>query len=142
MVDNVVMIKNSKNFRSHCPINFLLETVGDKWSLLIIRDLMFKGKRSYGDFLTSAEKISTNILADRLQKLEAHELVVKSVDETNRARQIYRLTTKGKDLLPLMLEITLWSARHDSFSNAPQGFLQALQGDRQDTINKILAGLE
>jgi len=117
------MERNSEHCRSNCPINFVLETFGDKWTLLIVRDLMFKEKRTYNEFLQSDEKISTNILADRLRKLEEHEIVTKAVAPDNRSKIIYSLTTKGKDLLPVMLEITAWSAKHDTATNTPESFM-------------------
>ncbi|PKM31087.1 MAG: transcriptional regulator [Gammaproteobacteria bacterium HGW-Gammaproteobacteria-11] len=123
--------------RSHCPINYALESFGDKWTLLIIRDLMFKAKQSYGDFLSSDEKISTNILADRLKRLEALEIVAKGVNDTNRAKVIYSLTPKGRDLLPIMLEITQWSGKYYAQNNAPKPFLNRLENDKQRLIEEI-----
>lgn len=125
------MLQNSENCRSNCPINFLLETFGDKWTLLIVRDLMFKEKRYYGDFLQSAEGISTNILAERLKRLELNGVVTKSEDPKNKLKHIYSLTDKGKDLLPVMLEITAWSAKYDSLTNTPPEFVAQLKADKE-----------
>lgn len=136
------MATDSSLCRSHCPINFVLETLGDKWSLLVVRDLMFKGKRHYGEFLASDEGISTNILADRLQRLEQNEVIHRERDPENHSKWIYRLTDKGKDLLPVMLEITAWSGRHDAKTNAPSPLLKALDGDRGPLIAKILSDLD
>lgn len=133
------MSQSSVSCRSHCPINFMLETFGDRWTLLIVRDLMFKGKRSYGEFLDSEEGISTNILADRLKRLEQGGVIEKSVDPANKSRLFYRLTAKGLDLLPVMLEVTAWSARHDSLSNTPPAFLQAYEADRAGLIAALRA---
>lgn len=133
------MTQTSANCRSHCPINFLLETFGDRWTLLVVRDLMFKGKRSYGEFLASEEGISTNILADRLKRLEEGGIVEKSVDPTNKSRLFYHLTAKGLDLLPVMLEVTAWSARHDSLGNTPTDFLPAFKSDRDGLIAALRA---
>lgn len=132
---------DSSECRSHCPINFVLETFGDRWTLLIVRDLMFKGKRSYGEFLASAENISTNILAERLKRLEAHGIIEKRVAPDNRSKLIYSLTSKGKDLLPIMLEITAWSAKHDALSNAPDTFLDDHRERRDALIASILSSL-
>lgn len=128
---------NSKNLRSHCPINFILETLGDKWTLLIVRDLMFHQKCYYSDFAKSDEKISTNILADRLQRLEANGLVVKKADDKNLSKWLYSLTEKGQDLMPMMLEITAWSRKYDSLSNAPDIFGEGFRDNQQ----QILASL-
>lgn len=136
------MPRTSDACRSNCPINFVLETFGDRWTLLIVRDLMFNEKRTFGAFLESRERIATNILADRLKRLEDHEIVEKSVSPENRSKLIYRLTQKGKDLLPVMLEIAAWSARHDAASSAPSGFLEALDKDREQMMKAILAKLE
>ena len=119
-----------------------METFGDRWTLLVIRDLMFHGKRHYGDFLASDEGISTNILANRLQRLERDGVIDKEIDPDNRSRAIYRLTQKGKDLLPVMLEITAWSGKYDSKTNAPAALLRALKKNRRPLITKILSDLD
>ncbi len=124
LVFHIPMPRNSSNCRSNCPINFVLETFGDKWTLLIVRDLMFKEKQTYGELLQSDEKISTNILADRLKRLEEHGIIAKSVSPDNGSSYIYSLTSKGTDLLPVMLEITAWSAKHDSMTNTPASFFE------------------
>ncbi|MCF8198074.1 MAG: helix-turn-helix transcriptional regulator [Sulfuritalea sp.] len=136
------MNDDSSRCRSNCPINFALETFGDKWTLLIIRDMMFKGKRRYGEFLASAEGISTNILASRLQRLEASGLIVSSKDPANRGVALYQLSPKGKDLLPVMLAITSWSGRYDALSSAPAAFLEELESDREGLTRKIRAAME
>lgn len=125
------MTRTSEACRSNCPINFVLETFGDKWTLLIVRDLMFKGKQTFGEFLESDEGISTNILAERLKRLEEHEIITKRGDPGNRSRVIYALTPKGMDMMPVMLEITAWSARYDAKTNAPPIFLKMFKADRK-----------
>jgi DNA-binding HxlR family transcriptional regulator len=134
-------MKNSDQCRSHCPINFFTEAFGDPWSLLVVRDLMFNGKRSYGEFLSSNEGVSTNILADRLKRLEANGIVEKSVDPKNRSKFVYTLTEKGRDLGPIMLEITAWSARHDASTNAPKDFLARLRKARDLMVDTIRKGV-
>lgn len=99
---------------------------------------MFKGKSRYGEFLDSAEGISTNILADRLLRLEEHGVVVRDVAEDKRSA-IYRLTEKGKDLLPVMLEITAWSAKHDARTNAPGDFVLKLRKARRQLIASVMS---
>lgn len=98
--------------RSDCPLNYAIEIFGDKWTLLIIRDLIFFDKRYYHEFLSSQEKISTNILADRLAALEKNGFVRREKDEHHKQKIIYRLTEKGIDLLPLIMEIGLWSDKY------------------------------
>ena len=133
---------DSAELRSHCPINFVAETFGDKWTLLVIRDLMFKGKRHFSEFRASEEGIASNILADRLQKLEACGVVEKRPDPAHRSKLIYELTRKGRDLMPVMLEITAWSARYDARTNTPKSFLAAIERDRDGLEKGLLAALD
>ena len=100
------------NHRSHCPINLSLEVFGDKWSLIIIRDIMFEGKRYFRELLQSEEKIASNILADRLAMLEREGIITKADDPGHKQKFIYRLTARGIDLLPIMIEIGAWSIKH------------------------------
>jgi DNA-binding HxlR family transcriptional regulator len=98
--------------RSECPLNYGLEVFGDKWTLLIVRDLMFFNKRYYNEFLTSREGISTNILADRLALLEKWQLISKKNVANHKQKILYSLTEKGIDLLPLIIDIGLWSDQY------------------------------
>lgn len=98
--------------RSDCPISNSLDIWGDKWSLLIVRDLMFSHQCTYGDFLKSDEKIATNILASRLQMLEVNGVITKQDHPDSKAKVLYKLTQKGIDLLPLMIEINLWADKY------------------------------
>lgn len=133
-----------------CPITFALDIFGDKWSLIILRDIIFKGKKSYGEFLTSSEKISTNILASRLLKIESEGLVSKSQDTQNLSKYIYQLTPKGKDLIPLMLDMIEWSVKYNPQPNipsniingAPVNLLARLHEEREALINDILINME
>ncbi|HEY0787832.1 MAG TPA: helix-turn-helix domain-containing protein [Thermoanaerobaculia bacterium] len=112
------MATRGKRLRSHCPVNFGLEAFGDKWSLLILRDIVFRGKRTYGEFLKSEEGIATNILASRLAMLEEQGILEKRPDPDDARKDRYALTEKGLDLIPVLFEITLWSAKYDSKSEA------------------------
>ncbi len=124
--------------RSHCPIAFALDTFGDKWSLLVLRDVLFMRKRHYHEFLASEEGISTNILADRLRRLKADGLIAKVRDRKNRRRYVYRPTQKGLDLLPVILEIVRWSAKYDPQTAAPRSFVQRLRNDREGLIREVI----
>lgn len=104
--------------RSDCPISCSLDVFGDKWSLLIIRDVMLRGKASYSEFLESEEKIATNILANRLSVLEAEGILSKQVSPANRSKFLYSLTPKGIDLLPVVIEIMDWGAKYNA--NCPR----------------------
>lgn len=98
--------------RSQCPISLALDVVGDKWSLLIIRDLMFAGKRHYRELLQSDEGISSNILAERLRRLVDAGVLTKTDDPTHRQKAIYSLTPMGIDLLPVVAQLGIWGRRH------------------------------
>ena len=123
--------------RSGCPISYALDFLGDKWTLLVVRDLVFMGKRHYGEFLKSDEGIATNILADRLSKLEAAGIIRKSVDPESRVKNVYALTEKGLDLVPVMLELVAWGAKHDPQTEAPKAFIRRLKEDREGVIKEI-----
>ncbi len=119
-----------KSHRSLCPINLVLEAVGDNWSLLIVRDLMFRGHSSYQAFLRSEEGIATNILADRLQRLEQNGLISKAPDPADARKFIYALTEKGADLAPLLVEMTLFSNRHASRIDMPKEVVADMQRNK------------
>jgi DNA-binding HxlR family transcriptional regulator len=118
---------NRTSRRSDCPINFALQTFGDAWSLLIIRDLMFTERRTYTDFLNAEEGMATNILAERLKRLLSAGLIRKRGSGRGTA---YALTSKGLDLLPAMLELISWSGKYDRRTAAPKEFLARLRNDR------------
>src|SRR6266571_5952826 len=99
--------KTNTKRRSGCPLNAAVEVLGDRWSLLIIRDMMLRGFRTYKEFLGSYERIATNILADRLRKLEARGIITAERDSSDGRKLIYSLTAKGIDLAPVLTEIVL-----------------------------------
>jgi len=99
--------------RSGCPVSISLEVLGDRWSLLIIRDLMVRGLKTFREFHNSGERISTNILADRLRKLQAAGIITSETTERDRRRVNYRLTERGIDLAPVLLELLIWGSRHE-----------------------------
>ncbi|MGF6768105.1 DNA-binding HxlR family transcriptional regulator [Paraburkholderia sp. GAS199] len=104
------------DFRSHCAVNYGVEIFGDRWSLLIIRDIVFVGKKTYGEFLKSEEGIATNVLASRLASLEEQGILSRTPNPDDKRKDFYTLTEKGLDLIPIVLSIVLWSAKHDSKS--------------------------
>lgn len=114
------MPKHKDELRSHCPINFGLEAFGDRWALLILRDIVFRGKRSYGEFHESEEGFATNILASRLAHFVDVGILERENDEADGRRTIYTLTQKGLDLVPVLFEMVLWSAKYDRDSEAKQ----------------------
>lgn len=132
--------KFEKNFRSDCPISSALDLLGDKWSLLIIRDIIFNGERTFKDFTKTAENISTARLADRLSKLESLGILTKSDHPTNKKVVLYNLTMKGIDLFPVIVEFVRWSNKylHDHISEAGKHFAQMLEADREGTLNRFM----
>lgn len=119
-----------EELRSNCPINYALEYLGDKWTLLVIRDLVFEGKRFYKEFLVSKEGIATNILSDRLKRLENLGIVESKIYEKLRTQKMYSLTSKGKDLIPVLIEIILWSSRYKDGLNVSPEFVEKLEKNR------------
>ncbi|MFZ2508144.1 MAG: helix-turn-helix domain-containing protein [Steroidobacteraceae bacterium] len=115
--------------RSGCPIGITLDMLGDPWTLLIVRDLMFKGGKTFGDFLSSGEGIATNILTDRLCRLESNDIVEKRRDPADARRLIYRLSAKGIDLAPVLVEIVLWAASYEK-TGAPPHLVEAMRNDK------------
>ncbi len=122
--------------RSDCPVSISLEIFGDRWSLLIIRDLMVRGFRTFKEFQASGEGIATNILADRLQKLEASGLIEAEADEGDARRVNYRLTEKGIDLAPVLLEMLIWGARHEQ-SGAPCAVIDDMEKNREKVLAEV-----
>jgi DNA-binding HxlR family transcriptional regulator len=130
-------MKKKQQRRSDCPINFALETFGDRWSLLIIRDIVYFGKHSYGEFLDSDEKIASNILANRLAQLEADGILTKHPYPQDKRREIYRLTEKGLALVPILVEMVNWSFVHDPQTKAPAAWVTMVQARREQIIPLI-----
>ncbi|GAB3747060.1 winged helix-turn-helix transcriptional regulator [Spirosoma pomorum] len=121
--------------RSTCPISTSLDVLGDKWSLLILRDMVFAGKSTYGQFLQSEEKMATNILADRLSVLESQGILTKTVAADKKSKFTYRLTEKGVDTIPILMELILWGTKHCSTIVDP-GILEELQAGKEAAIDK------
>lgn len=126
--------------RSHCPVNYGLEAFGDRWTLLILRDIVFRGKRTYGEFLKSKEGFATNILASRLDHLIEVGILQREGDETDGRKDIYSLTEKGLDLIPLLFEMVLWSAKYDSRSEAKRiiRLVELIRKDNRKISQKVM----
>ena len=127
--------------RSTCSIAFGLDMLGDKWSLLIVRDIALRGKSSYGDFLKSEEKIATNILASRLVSLEASDIIGKQVDSKDRRKERYSLTEKGLALLPMLLEMLIWGSAYFAESQSPKWLVSEARRDRDALVRTIETGV-
>ena len=140
---------NNSKIRSKCPLSCSLDIFGDKWSLLILRDMIFEKKNTFKDFISSEEKIASNILSSRLKKLEKFGLISKNSNIQNRKTKIYKLTDSGLELIPTILEITIWGKNNikifnqkyqnllDSIKNK-QKLIEKLQHEYLESFNKTL----
>lgn len=124
--------------RSGCPISLALELFGDPWTLLIVRDVMFKARRTFREFQDAGEGMASNILADRLGRLEQAGILSSEPDPTDARRVLYGLTPKGADLAPVLVELVLWSARHEE-TDAPPAVVRAMRTQREQVIAEIRA---
>jgi DNA-binding HxlR family transcriptional regulator len=121
--------------RSGCPLNASVEMLGDRWSLLIIRDMMLRGAKAYKEFLELYEGIATNILADRLRKLEAYGIIEARADPSDGRKRIYLLTAKGIALAPVLTEMVLWAAAHEATGN--QALVRLMQKNKEKFLHRI-----
>jgi DNA-binding HxlR family transcriptional regulator len=119
--------------RSGCPVSISLERFGDRWSLLIIRDLMVRGYRTFKEFEDAGEGIATNVLADRLRKLEEAGIITAEADAADGRRSNYRLTEKGIDLAPVMLDLLVWASRHEA-TGAPCAVIENMAQNREAVL--------
>jgi DNA-binding HxlR family transcriptional regulator len=128
-----------KTHDSTCPVAFALDLFGDRWTLLVVRDLMLRGDKTYGELLDGGEGIATNILADRLRTLEAAGIVTARPDPANGRRKIYSLTAKGLDLAPVVIEIVRWSGLHDDRPDARKALARRIARDAEGVLDDIRA---
>ncbi|REC53858.1 winged helix-turn-helix transcriptional regulator [Chryseobacterium piscium] len=133
---------SSSKKRSDCPISSSLDVWGDKWSLLIVRDLMFGKQCTYGEFLKSDEKIATNILASRLLMLEENGIISKQNHPDSKAKVLYKLTEKGINLLPLLIEINLWAEKYSEIPESQKVILNAVKKDKAGFIEEKIEELK
>ncbi|HYC72311.1 MAG TPA: helix-turn-helix domain-containing protein [Opitutaceae bacterium] len=125
------------NRRSDCPIANALDLLGDRWSLLIVRDLTFRGFREFGQFLAADEGISTNILAERLERLCCAGLLVRTNHPSDGKKYRYLLTEKGMDLIPVLIQLALWGAKYTPDHAAPEAVLRQMRAEPE----RLAAGL-
>lgn len=130
--------------RSHCPVNYALEAIGDRWALLIVRDIVFRGKRTYGEFLKSGEGFATNILATRLENLVDAGILAREGDSADGRKAVYTLTEKGLDLIPVLFEMVLWSAKHDPHSEARRipGLVDLIRKDLRKVSRRAVESVQ
>ncbi|MEM8928118.1 MAG: helix-turn-helix domain-containing protein [Bacteroidota bacterium] len=131
---------NKELFRSNCPISSSLDLFGDKWTLLIVRDLLYHGSRTFKDLFQSEENIPSSRLADRLKKLENMEAITKEKHPTNKKVFIYKLTQKGKDLAPTIIELITWGNKHlsEHISEESKDFYQRLENDKESVLTELI----
>lgn len=129
-------LNGANGARSGCPVSIWLERFGDRWSLLLIRDMMVRGHKTFKEFEHSGEGIATNILANRLARLHLAGIIETERDESDARRVIYRLTEKGIDLAPLMLELLVWAARWEETA-APCGVMEYMEGNRGVVVAEV-----
>jgi len=122
--------------RSGCPVSISLERFGDRWSLLIIRDLMVRGFRTFKEFQESGEGIATNILSDRLRKLAASGIIIAEQEKSDGRRVNYRLTEKGIDLAPVLLELLIWGSRHEE-TGASCAVIEKMEKNREEVLAEV-----
>ena len=127
--------KPSPDRRSGCPLNASVEMLGDRWSLLIIRDMMVRGYRTFKEFLSSDEHIATNILADRLRRLEDYGIITTQPDPSDGRKLFYLLTAKGMDLAPILTEMVLWAAAHEHTGN--QALVRLIKKDKAKFLAEV-----
>lgn len=120
-----------------CPVAYALDIFGDRWSLIVIRDILFRGVRTYGDLLKADEGIATNILASRLKEFAASGIISKNRDPDNKRQFIYRITPKGAELAPILVEMIQWSAKYDDNTVVSKALLQQIEQDRDGFIREI-----
>jgi len=128
--------------RSNCPVSCSLDIWGDKWSLLIVRDLLESQPCTYGDFLKAEEKIATNILATRLQMLEDNGIITKSEHPGSKAKVLYKLTQKGIDLLPVIIEIGFWADKYYEIDKSKKVALKEIKKDKEVFIKTTIQQLK
>lgn len=136
------MKKKKIKYRSDCPICTALDIFGDKWSLLILRDMIFKGKNTYGDFLSAGENIATNILADRLAQLECGEIISKHKHPDSKAKVLYKISQKGIELVPVLVEIIAWSEKHHDVHPQAIEFSKMVKKDKAGVIKMLFEQLK
>lgn len=127
--------------RSDCPISFGLDVFGDKWTLLVLRDIMFYHRTRFSDFAPQ-ERIATNILADRLSRLEALDIIRKTRDAERKNQYVYSATQKGKDLLPTLIDVTLWGLRYDPGSLAGKVYVGRIKSEPRQLAQEIAEAIE
>lgn len=130
-------MKHTAARRSECPINYSLEMIGDPWSLLIVRDIVYFGRRTYGEFLASTEGIARNILASRLDRLQQNGILIKTPHPGDGRKDLFTLTPRGLDLIPVLLAAAEWGAQHAPTTDAPRWWIDLVRARRDEVTGLI-----
>jgi DNA-binding HxlR family transcriptional regulator len=132
------------DIKSHCPVNFTLEAIGDPWSLLILRDIMYFGKHTFKEFASSQERITTSVLTDRLSNLQMQGILSKRPHPVDKRRSTYVFTEKGLGLVPILLDMMEWGTTHDpeSTGHRKKEFVSRIQREQGILIGEIKAKLK
>jgi DNA-binding HxlR family transcriptional regulator len=140
--DTMVSMKKAQNIkrRSDCPISFGLDLFGDKWTLLIVRDILLYNRTHFRDFAPN-ERIATNILADRLERLESAGVIEKHQDPKLKNQFIYSATQKGKDLAPILAEMTLWGFLYDEKTPANKNYVNTIKTKHATLVKRMLSAI-
>ncbi|MCR2764922.1 helix-turn-helix transcriptional regulator [Microbacterium sp. zg.B48] len=131
-------MKHTVARRSECPINFTLELLGDPWSLLVVRDIVYFGKRTFGEFLSSTEGMARNILSARLTRLQERGILQSAVHPTDGRKEVYTLTETGVGLVPLLLAAADWGAEHAPSTDAPPWWIELVR-ERRDELTQLIS---
>ena len=124
--------------RSDCPISYTLDILGDKWTLLILRDIALSGKHFYKDFLQAGEGVATNVLSDRLKMLESYGIIESEIYEKTKTMKYYSLTEKGIELIPILVELWVWGAKSDPETSVSKETLENKLNKRKDIVREYV----
>ncbi len=127
--------------RSGCPISYALDLLGDRWTLLVVRDFVFRERQRFSEFLAAPEGIATNVLTDRLQRLQQAGVIESTRDPEDGRKVLYQLTEKGLALIPALLELASWGAEHDPKTGAPSKLAKRIKNDREGLIAELQSRL-
>lgn len=134
------MLSMEQKRRSNCPISYCLDFVGDKWTLLIIRDILLNKKKHFKELIGSEEGIATNLLSSRLKMLVHNGFITSEVDPAKRNMKVYRITQKGKDLYPILVDMMVWSSKYGDFGEDQarlKAFAELVKNDRNSVVESI-----
>lgn len=125
------MTMKRRDVKSHCPINFTLEVFGDPWSLLVVRGIAASGKKTFGEFLDSEERIGTSVLSERLVHLEKNGIITKQLDPDDKRKVVYTLTEAGLNAIPILYEVAVWGSRTSPHPEAAEEWFKAMKLEKE-----------